>query len=459
MWVFWCIPALIPYVIDRLVIRIFYRGNKRMALARVYFWGDPAKPDRPPNVITLQFDNKVNDKGVKPLLYMEGHYLYLQCPAVDNTRGPLREWHPFTISSAPDEQVLEVNIRVMPHKDSWTRKVADYLQLLDPPDPVTKKRKGMVELFTRNPQTGELTLGKVLGPDGRQFFRVDAPHGAPSQHVYRYRTCMLVGAGIGVTPCASIMKGVIGYRWKKGFSPSHLHFFWVARRSDLSTFKWLLALLPQLKLEEKKHNEHYGGDEQQLQAMESRVKVLRNELGVGGPSSVGASGLPPGWQSAKTEDGHTYYWNSQTQERTWAVPTAGPPGALPGQDMRAKQDELLQTQESLVAASIGNRSLTITLYLTGCKDADIQPDPSAAPDSEAGLITKLLESKVIIKAGRPRWDSEFTQIAETYNTMYGKEEVGVVFCGAPLIAAALKEQCEEKSDVNGTLFRLHKENF
>eukprot|EP00966_Prymnesium_polylepis_P000524 12092-Prymnesium_polylepis.1 len=43
---------------------------------------------------------------------MEGHYLYLQCPAVEGKRGPLKEWHPFTISSAPDEPVLEVNIRV-----------------------------------------------------------------------------------------------------------------------------------------------------------------------------------------------------------------------------------------------------------------------------------------------------------------------------------------------------------
>ena len=49
----------------------------------------------------------------------------------------------------------------------------------------------------------------VVGPDGQPFFRVDAPHGAPSQHVFQYNTCMLVGAGIGVTPCASIMRS----RW------------------------------------------------------------------------------------------------------------------------------------------------------------------------------------------------------------------------------------------------------
>ena len=71
--------------------------------------------------------------------------------------------------------------------------------------------------------------------------------GAPSQHVFQYRTSVLVGAGIGVTPCASIMKGVVNYRWKKGFEPNNLHFFWVARLTDLTTFKWLLVMLPELK--------------------------------------------------------------------------------------------------------------------------------------------------------------------------------------------------------------------
>ena len=61
-------------------------------------------------MIALQFDNKFNDKGGKPLRYMEGHYLYLRCPSVEGTEwAPLGEWHPFTISSAPDEPLLEVN--------------------------------------------------------------------------------------------------------------------------------------------------------------------------------------------------------------------------------------------------------------------------------------------------------------------------------------------------------------
>ena len=233
VWWMWAALPLGLYVFDRVVVRILLRGRTPIALARVYFWGARKKDGKvkTPDVITLQFVNAVDDKGVKPVEYMEGHYLYLQCPTV--TKYP--EWHPFTISSAPDEAILEVNIRVLASPLSWTNKVAKYLQLLDP------TAQGEIELVTRNPTTGATTLGKVIGPNNKPFFRVDAPHGAPSQHVFVYNTALIVGAGIGVTPCASIMKGIVNYRWKKGFKPKNLYFFWVARLTDLTLFKWLVV--------------------------------------------------------------------------------------------------------------------------------------------------------------------------------------------------------------------------
>ena len=62
---------------------------------------------------------------------------------------------------------------------------------------------------------------------------------------------------------------------------------------------------------------------------------------------------------------------------------------------------------------------------------------------------------MILKAGRPKWEQEFKDIAFER----GHENIGVVFCGAPAIAAALKEQCEKQSKKGHTVFRLHKENF
>ena len=38
--------------------------------------------------------------------------------------------------------------------------------------------------------------------------RLDGPHGAPSELVWKHRVAVLVGAGIGVTPFASILRSV-----------------------------------------------------------------------------------------------------------------------------------------------------------------------------------------------------------------------------------------------------------
>ena len=460
VWWMWCLPALVPYAIDRLVIRIFYRGNKRMALTRVYFWGKADKPD----VMTLQFDNRTSDKGYKPLRYREGHYLYLQCPGVEKGRMSfLKEWHPFTISSAPDEPVLEVNIRVMPSKHAWTNKVMRYLQLLDP------HKTGDIELTTRNPESGEMTLGKVFGPDGSVLFRVDAPHGAPSQHVFEYNTCVLVGAGIGVTPCASIMKGVVHYRWKKGFAPANLHFYWVARRTDLDTFRWLVYILPVLKAEQLKHNGFYGGDVRAMKTLAARLKSEERDLEqiqseAESPQTPAASPdapLPDGWVEQTTPSGDVYYWHTPTNQTAWERPA---PARDFEREITAKRRSVAQLQRDVHEAGATSRELQITLYLTGCKPEEVQKADAPPKGSLAELVNLLIDatdpetgkSFITLKAGRPKWDAEFSMLKETHK----RETMGVVFCGAPMIAAALKEQCEKHSDADeGTLFRLHKENF
>ena len=459
VWWMWALPSLLPYAIDRLLIRILWRGHKRIALNRVYFWGKPDKPD----VVTLQFDNAINNTGVRPLRYREGHYLYLQCPAVDGV-GVLKEWHPFTISSAPDEPILEVNIRVMPSPHAWTNKVAQHLMLLDP------HKTGEVELVTRNPATGEVTLGRVLGPDGKKLFKIDAPHGAPSQHVFRYETCMLVGAGIGVTPCASIMKGIVNYRWKKGFTPSNLHFYWVARRSDLTTFRWLMMILPELKAQQLKHNEYYGGDSARKAELAGTVQTLSKELAESSAALQKAEPLPPGWVEQRTPEGKPYYWNTVANETSWDRPHAdradvrNKKAAMNEATNGLLKAEVRRAQSELRQAAAPFRELHITLFLTGCKKEEVQPQEDAKPGSVAALINSLLMAKdpdtgkpyLTLKAGRPDWDREFVSLKETH----GRENIGVVFCGAPAIAAALKGCCEKHSEPDGgTLFTLHKENF
>lgn len=68
-------------------------------------------------------------------------------------------------------------------------------------------------------ERGQVVPGKDRGVDGRPLLRVDGPHAAPSQHYDDYSCSMVVGAGIGMTPAAAIIRAVLKYKWKKGFSP------------------------------------------------------------------------------------------------------------------------------------------------------------------------------------------------------------------------------------------------
>ena len=124
---------------------------------------------------------------------------------------------------------------------------------------------------------------------------------------------------------------------------------------------------------------------------------------------------------------------------------------------------VFQVQARLREASSNSRTLTVTLYLTGCKPDQVKMQENPKQGSIGEMINALLSTRdpdtnepyITLKAGRPNWDAEFKALSG----QYGKEHIGVVFCGAPMIAAALKEACEKHSKRDETVFRLHKENF
>ncbi len=63
---------------------------------------------------------------------------------------------------------------------------------------------------------------------------------------------MVVGAGIGLTPCASILCALTKYRWKKNFNPEILHFYWIVRHSEVESFQWFVHMLTELSYELRK---------------------------------------------------------------------------------------------------------------------------------------------------------------------------------------------------------------
>ncbi|KAJ8397998.1 hypothetical protein AAFF_G00433450 [Aldrovandia affinis] len=197
----WVIGPMILYLFER-VLR-FIRYMQAVRYRKIVI--------RPSKVLELQL--------VKAGFKMEvGQYVFLNCPSISQL-----EWHPFTMTSAPEEDFFSVHIRSV---GDWTQKLISMVEQL---------------------------------PDGAQGPKmgVDGPFGTASEDVFDYEVSMLVGAGIGVTPFASIMKS-IWYKFKESnpkLRTRKIYFYWLCRETH--AFEWFADLLQVL---EKEMEERGMGD-------------------------------------------------------------------------------------------------------------------------------------------------------------------------------------------------------
>ncbi|KAJ8350435.1 hypothetical protein SKAU_G00255650 [Synaphobranchus kaupii] len=191
----WVVGPMFLYVCERLVR--FYRSQQKVVITKVVM--------HPSKTLELQMKRKG--------FHMEvGQYVFLQCPSISQL-----EWHPFTLTSAPEEDHLSVHIRIV---GDWTQGLYEACGG-DKPD---------VQEAWKLPKMG-----------------VDGPFGTASEDVFRYEVVMLVGAGIGVTPFASILKSV----WYKQMQESanvftkKIYFYWLC--PETQAFEWFADLLKSLE--------------------------------------------------------------------------------------------------------------------------------------------------------------------------------------------------------------------
>ncbi|XP_036933136.1 NADPH oxidase 1 [Acanthopagrus latus] len=189
----WVIGPMVLYLCERLLR--FIRYVQTVRYRRIVM--------RPSKVLELQLQKN----GFK----MEvGQYVFLNCPVISQL-----EWHPFTMTSAPEEDFFSVHIR---SAGDWTDKLIDIMQKLP-----------------------EGAQGPKMGVDG--------PFGTASEDVFDYEVAMLVGAGIGVTPFASILKS-IWYKFKESnpkLRTRKIYFYWLCRETH--AFEWFADLLQVLESE------------------------------------------------------------------------------------------------------------------------------------------------------------------------------------------------------------------
>ncbi|KAL0578726.1 hypothetical protein V5O48_003282 [Marasmius crinis-equi] len=176
---------------------------------------------------------------VKPSFkYVAGQWLFVQIPELSRW-----QYHPFTITSAPEDPYVSIHIRQV---GDWTRSLGERLGV----------GPNVVASMTQEAMKGSEKNEKTLGGDFVELdansgislpnIRIDGPYGAPAEDVFDCEVAVLIGAGIGVTPFASILKH-IWYRQKRKNigSLKRVEFFWVCR--DAPSFGWFQSLLAEVE--------------------------------------------------------------------------------------------------------------------------------------------------------------------------------------------------------------------
>lgn len=121
------------------------------------------------------------------------------------------------------------------------------------------------------PKVEDHNIGEDEGEEDKRLSKplvvyIHGPFGAPASHIFRAQHAVLIGAGIGITPFASILQSIMhrywkarqtcpkcDYEWTGDFSSSLLSlqkvdFFWINR--DQKSFEWFVNLLSQLEIEQ-----------------------------------------------------------------------------------------------------------------------------------------------------------------------------------------------------------------
>ncbi|ERF70729.1 hypothetical protein EPUS_05081 [Endocarpon pusillum Z07020] len=164
-----------------------------------------------------------------------GQYIFLCCPEVS-----IWQYHPFTLTSAPEEDYISVHVRCV---GDFTKALAKALGCNFERSSGHDKKQGIgSEVVGVHDGAKENDIDPTIRKVLPRVY-IDGPFGSASEDVFKYEVAVLVGAGIGVTPFASILKSIwyrLNYPQKKT-RLRKVYFFWVCR--DFGSFEWFRSLL------------------------------------------------------------------------------------------------------------------------------------------------------------------------------------------------------------------------
>ncbi|KAG0345253.1 hypothetical protein BG004_003849 [Podila humilis] len=381
--------SLVVYLIERTFREI--RARKPTAISKIVL--------HPSKVVEVQV---VKDN----FRAKAGQYVFLNCPDISKF-----EWHPFTITSAPEEDYVSVHIRIV---GDWTTSFAkrlgcsfdddqqfwiEELMSRSRPHETSGSSSGVVHgsgydghvspsiaKFRSNPSVASVATTHYRGSEAMTLPRVllDGPYGSPSEDAFNYEIAVLVGAGIGVTPFASVLKHI----WYSVMQPTKIitlrkvYFLWA--------FEWFQDLL--IALEEQNMSDF----------LEIR-SYLTGELGA---EELNTILLEARASAAAAADRH----------------------------QKRKRESGSQAQAEL--DSSGN---------THYHQSDIH-DALAESGLDRDAITGLRSPTYY---GRPNFDKIFGELAQAHPPEHG--QVGVFFCGPKPLGKTLHRCARNKTDTKNTM--------
>jgi predicted ferric reductase len=348
----------------------------------------------PSNVVKLELS--------KPgFVYKSGQYCFLNCPVISS-----HEWHPFTISSAPEEEFLTFHIKVA---GDWT--------------------VALKNLFVPSGK-GTVVINKPTTPSGNEYLiRVDGPFGTAAEYVFDYEHVMLIAAGIGVTPYASLLKHM-RYRLRQGRSMKikRVYFYWINR--DKGSWEWFSDLLDELEEENPDFFEIHTHMTGELKAEEVRYIVESSAEYTRNPNR-------PMLSSNKATVRAIYDYEPQdTDELEFS-----------------KGDEITVMERYDNGWWVGTN---LTTGKTGLFPSNYT--------EFVDIVTKMKQGKNR-RYGRPNWKEEFAEVRKHIeNTQHlsqlkKRPKVGIFVCGPSILSKQLYRFCVEETKNSTVRFKFHKENF
>eukprot|EP00658_Telonema_sp_P-2_P029879 TRINITY_DN2265_c0_g1_i5.p1 TRINITY_DN2265_c0_g1~~TRINITY_DN2265_c0_g1_i5.p1 ORF type:complete len:495 (-),score=115.02 TRINITY_DN2265_c0_g1_i5:484-1968(-) len=304
-----------------------------------------------------------------------GMYCFIKCEGIS-----AYEWHPFTLTSAPHENFVEVHVRGL---GDWTDELCRQFEEAENSQeepPQTEFADGEKSWFVHKPKS----FPKMA---------LEGPYGAPAQGYDKFKVLLLVGAGIGVTPFISILKDIwhkfdkrrcnnaaCGKINQKNFPLQKAYFNFISR--DQASMSWF---------------------------KETLVPIVVDD-------------------TEEIIECHQHLTSAKADE-----------------DLRSAAIKIAQRQ----SINMGRDDHKIRSRMSA-GDYDGKDEGFAGKDIITGA-----EANIPVHFGRPNWDKIFAYIKKKHPL----EEVGVFFCGPPVIGGQLATCSAKYTSENDTKFFYYEEHF